>query len=235
MNYRRLILLTVLCALAQNSIGCNDLPPGSVESVATRPVLGAPRAGEVYLLRGWRGLWSKGIDELAAELRSVGVDALVFRADQTRQLADALSTRYAGPARPDGPLVLIGFSYGADDAVEIARSLDERGIAVDLLVSIDPVTPPAVPLNVKACRNYYETNGPWDALPWLRGIPLRESPTGAPGRLVNVNVRKGFGTAPASEFTEPGTSHARIASDPKLHKVILAEVMAACPARQHVR
>lgn len=224
MRCRCLFLLALLCP---GVAGCNSLPPGPVESVLTRPTADSPRAGEVYLLRGWRGLWSEGIDALAKELRSAGVGAMVFRADQAGKLAEALASRY-GSAAPHGPLVLIGFSYGADDAILVARKLNDRGIALDLLVTIDPVTPPAVPPNVKACRNYYEPNGPWDVLPWLRGIPLREETPGPRGRLVNVNVREPSGGV---EFAEAGTSHAKIAADPKLHKVIVADVLAVCPGR----
>ena len=231
MNCRRLIFRCLGFMLFAVPAGCNSLPPGPVESVATRPAAHTPRAGEAYLLRGWRGLWSEGVDTLAEELRSAGVDAMVFRADQAGKLAEALSRRYELAATSHAPLVLIGFSYGADDAIEVARKLNEHGIGVDLLVTIDPVTPPEVPANVKVCRNYYEPNGPWDALPWLRGIPLHEDTAGLagkPGRLVNVNVRESSGGV---EFAEPGTSHAKIAADPKLHRAILGEVLRVCPVR----
>jgi len=213
-------LVALFCAA-----GCNSLPPGPAGSVATRPTSKSTRSGEAYLLRGWRGLWSEGIDRLGDELRSAGVDAQVFRAEQAGELGDALVERFGKPG-PRVPLVLIGFSYGADDAVQLAAKLDRAGIAVDLLLTIDPVTPPAVPANVKACRNYYESNGVWDLFPWLRGIPLQ--PAGGFGpreRLVNINIRD------RPDLLESGTSHATIAANARVHRVMLEDVLRACPSR----
>jgi hypothetical protein len=203
--------------------GCNTLPPGPVQGLATRPARALHRSGEVYLLRGWRGLWSEGIDRLGNELRDAGLDAQVFRADQAGELGDALVNRFGKPG-PRVPLVLIGFSYGADDAVQVATKLDRAGIGVDLLLTIDPVTPPPVPAKVKACRNYYQSNGPLDLLPWLRGIPLEPARGFDPGgRLVNTNIRD------HPDLLEPGTSHATIAANARLHRVIVEEVLRACP------
>ncbi len=205
--------------------GCNSLSPEPVAEVATRPASTLPRSGEVYLLRGWRGLWSEGIDRLGDELRGAGVDARVFRADQADKLGDALIDRFGKPG-PRVPLVLIGFSYGADDAVQVAEKLDRAGIGVDLLLTIDPVTPPAVPGNVKLCLNYYQSNGPLDLFPWLRGIPLQPARGFGPlSRLVNIDIRR------RPDLLEPGTSHATIAGNEPLHRAMVEEVLRVCPGR----
>jgi hypothetical protein len=214
---------TALLLLLLWAAGCNSLPPGPAGAAATRPALTFPRSGEAYLLRGWRGLWSEGIDRLGDELRGAGVDAEVFRADQAGELGDALVDRFSKRGR-HVPLVLIGFSYGADDAVLVAAKLARAGIRLDLLLTIDPVTPPAVPGNVKLCRNYYQSNGPLDLFPWLRGIPLEPAERFGPaGRLVNVNIRD------RPDLLEPGTSHATIAGNEQLHRVVVEEVLRVCP------
>src|SRR5687767_12817793 len=59
------ILLGLCAALCS---GCASLPAGAIEEV--RASSESPRAGQVYLLRGWNGLWSEGLDSLAAELHS---------------------------------------------------------------------------------------------------------------------------------------------------------------------
>ena len=142
--------------------GCHPLPAGDVAAVNGR--VPSRRTGEVFLLRGWRDLYSAGIDDLAAELDRAGVNARVYRDAQWRDLAEALSRR-----DPSSPLILIGFSYGADDAIEIARRLQDAGKSVNLLITIDPVTPPPVPPNVRLCYDYFQTNGVWDSVfPWLR-------------------------------------------------------------------
>jgi pimeloyl-ACP methyl ester carboxylesterase len=128
-------------------------------------------------------------------------------------LGDALLAR-----RTDAPLVLIGFSYGADDVLRIARRLSKAKRRVDLLITIDPVTPPRVPANVGACVNYYQSNGAMDLFPWLRGVPLTaDREAAAP---TNFNLRKH-----RRDLLQPNTSHATIASHAGLQGEIVQRVV----------
>lgn len=163
------------------------------------------------------------MDQLADELRHQGVAAEVFRDSQWPDLADALTRQYAINTEHD-PLVLIGFSYGADDVLRVADVLQRRGLAVDLLITIDPVTPQGVPANVVTCFNFYETNGFWDAFPWLRGVPLKAVGV---GKLVNVDLRR-----KRPDLLEPGTAHSNIAANPRLHREIIARVLEVCRPRR---
>jgi hypothetical protein len=214
----RLVAATLLLLLLLMG-GCQPLPPGRLNVVAAASA--ARRVGHVYLLRGWRDLYSQGINRLAGEIKDAGIDAEAFRAAQWRQLAAAIINR--NPPHSSEPLVLVGFSYGADDVLRIAEELLRHGITVDLAITIDPVTPPPVPLNIRACYNFFETNGIWDALPWLRGIPLHSA--GA-GRVINVDIRRD-----RPDLLEPDTSHANIAGNPKIHRVMIEKVLALCPMR----
>ena len=193
--------------------GCARLPPGRTDAVALPP---ASRSGQVYLIRGFLDWYSDGMDRLAAELAADGVADAVYQEEQWGDLGDALL------ARPNlsGPLVLIGFSYGADDVVIIARQFAEQGRTIDLLVTIDPVTPDDVPANVRRCVNFYEPNGVWDVLPFLRGIPLRAEPGGVEPENVNVRGR--------ADLAEPDTSHATIADNAKVHRAIVDLVRGTC-------
>ena len=83
-------------------------------------------------------------------------------------------------------------------------------MTVDLLVTIDPVTPPPVPPNVRRCYNLFQSNGIWDVFPWLRGIPLRPQRPGA-GELKNMDLRRD-----RPDLLEQDTSHATIAANPKI-------------------
>jgi hypothetical protein len=206
----RLGFVFVICAA-----GCQPLPPGSLSAVQNV----GPRGpiDRVYLIRGWRDLWSRGIDELAAKLERRGIEATVFRAEQWRDLSAALRTRYQAAAH--APLILIGFSYGADDVLRVAEELERSGVAVDLAVTIDPVTPPPVPTNVRRCYNLFQTNGVWDVFPWLRGIPLRQRVVGS-GALINVDIRKD-----RPDLLEPDTSHANIAANAKVHHEIMMQAL----------
>ena len=100
-----------------------------------------------------------------------------YREEQWGNLADYLANH------PRQPLILIGFSYGADDVILIARAIERSAFPVDLLITIDPVTPADIPANVKKCVNFYEPNGFWDIFPWLRGIPVNG------GENINVRTR----------------------------------------------
>jgi pimeloyl-ACP methyl ester carboxylesterase len=226
--------VTVLFSLVL--VGCNALPPGEVSAIhalaptpAASPATAADNAAPpVILLRGWRDLWSDGIDVLAEKLRAEGIEAAVFKQSQSGEVGDALLARAkaggfgrandGGGGRP--PFVLIGFSFGADDSIRTAARLNEVGCPVDLLVLIDPVTPPPIPPNVRRCANFYQSNGAWDVFPWLRGVPVETDPAD-PRRVTNVDLRD------RPDLLEPGTAHRTIAANPKLHAAVVAEVRAA--------
>jgi len=200
------------------------MKPGSMDDVQT--VSDRQHVGNVYLLRGFIGIFSTGIDHLGEEINTSGVRAEVYQDDQWGRLADAIAARYASqtnaPARQ--PLVLIGHSYGADDVVRIARKLQASHVTVDLLVTIDPTTPPTVPTNVLHTVNLYRPNGLLDALPFFRGIPLSGDPGGHP--IDNINIR----TDPR-HLMEPGTDHFNIEKRPEIHAVVIHEVLAVCPTQ----
>lgn len=202
--------------------GCHPLAPGSLDRV--QPIAAKRNVGTVYLIRGWRDLYSEGIDQLANELEDANVNAPAYRASQWRDLSSAIAQRYSRAAQPE-PLILIGFSYGADDVLRIAHDLQSKNIPIDLAITIDPVTPPTVPANVKHCINYYESNGVWDIFPWLRGIPLKGEPSGT--NLLNQNLR-----TDRKDLLEPNTSHAAIAANPKLHREIVRRILEVCRGRE---
>src|ERR1700752_1854493 len=72
---------------------------------------------QVYLLRGWFGVFSAGMDALGDELQSKGIKAeaighLAWRATVSKIASD----RAAGKT---GPLVLVGHSQGANNVIEM--------------------------------------------------------------------------------------------------------------------
>src|SRR3954469_17194560 len=106
--------LVLLCAMICQ-IGCASTEPGDVSSVAL-PSGAMSRAGNVYLLRGFIGIFSAGIDRLGSEIKSAGVRATVFQDDKWALVCRAFARREV-MSRYHEPLVLIGHSYGADDAI----------------------------------------------------------------------------------------------------------------------
>lgn len=211
-----------LSVIMLTASGCSGLRPGNVRAVA--PVSDAPRVGNAYLLRGFIGIFSTGIDHLGSEIKKSGVNAMVFQDDQWSTLAAVIRKKFSSAPNSE-PLVLIGHSYGADDVVRIARELKRDDITVDLLVTLDPVTPPTIPSNVKRCVNIYQSNGVWDTLPWLRGVPVEASKYGKT-ELANYNIR-----VDRTDLLDPGVDHFNIEKKQKIHQEVIKYVLTACPPR----
>ncbi len=183
--------------------GCVDLTsqPGarlaSAEAAQT-----SPSRGQVYCLRGWLGVWSRGVDVLAARARSeLRMQATSLSDPEWRRLAlEITSERSAGRAR--GPLVLVGHSLGGDDQIRVAKVLNDSGIPVDLMILIDANTPPSIPPNVRRCVNIYKSQPLRDALPVFRGVRVRALDPGRT-RVENIDLRTsdvGFETGEISHF-----------------------------------
>lgn len=220
-HFLRSLLGLALLLLA----GCNSLPAGDISSINARAAIES--RGKVVLLRGWRGLYSDGIDQLASELAAEGFQTVVYRESQWREIAAALNSPHQSSYFPltAPPLVLIGFSYGADNAISIARNISLTS-KVRLLVAIDPVTPDEVPPNVIECYDIYRSNGWLDVFPFLRGVPLKASPE---VRLSNLNLQD------HPELDDPGMGHRHIAGSAKVHRAIIQQVLIACPPRERQR
>jgi pimeloyl-ACP methyl ester carboxylesterase len=215
------VMALAMCVLCTAG-GCASMTPGKMAWV--RPDSDRARAGNVYLLRGWIGIFSTGINHLGEKLNAAGVRSSVYQEDQWRGLAAAIKEKY-GSAKEHEPLILVGHSFGADDALRVSRELGEAGIMVDLVITLDPVTPPEVPGNVRRCYNLYESNGAWDKVPAFRGVPLKLA-DGSRSMLQNVDVRKD-----RTDLLEPGTDHFNIEKKAKIHAEVLRQVLATCPTR----
>src|SRR5215470_4763251 len=107
----------------------------------------------VVLLRGWFGVFSTGLDSIANQLRAQGIEAeVVGHMKWSTAVAEILRKRSAGQT---GPLVLVGHSQGANNVIDMARSLQARNVPVDLLVTLSPMMQNPIPPNVVKAINYY--------------------------------------------------------------------------------
>jgi pimeloyl-ACP methyl ester carboxylesterase len=215
---------TLATALVRSSglIGCSAMKNGSMAAV-TPVTTNTPRVGSVYLLRGWIGIFSTGIDKLGSEITAAGVHAEVFQESQWSALADTIIAKYENQPNHE-PIVIVGHSYGADDSILIARKLTDKKINVQLVVTLDPVTPKKVPANATLVYNLYQTSA-MDGLPFLRGIPLTPDSPG-PVTLLNMNIRKD-----RTDLLDPTLDHFNIEKKEKIHADVLAQVLKACPPR----
>jgi hypothetical protein len=188
-----------------------------------QPTTTAPRVGTVYCIRGWKGIWSAGIDEMARQLNERGVTTRVFMPEQLPELAATLVERYKSAAAPE-PICLIGHSRGVDASLIIARELEKAGVSVDMIVCIDSVDETTVPANVRVCHNYWmpgiflDTN-------LLRGIPLTQAP-GSTGQLFNYNCNGEY-----RSWREDWTNHITFDDDPRIQRRIVEQVLQVCPER----
>ena len=79
---------------------------------------------EAYLLRGWFGVFSTGIDSMAEELRGKGIQAeAIGHLSWKSTVLKVVKERAAGKT---GRLVLVGHSQGGNNVIEMARELDGR-------------------------------------------------------------------------------------------------------------
>ncbi len=205
--------------------GCNAASMRNGDLAQVQTFSDRPRAGNVYLLRGFIGIWSTGIDKLGEEINKEGIRANVYRCEQWEELTETILKKYKDQKVYE-PLVIIGHSWGADHALDMAHKLEEAHIPVDLIVTLDPVTPPTVPANVKWCHNVFQTNGVWQKIPYFRGVPL-EQEKNSPGKLENLNVR-----VDRTDLLEPDTNHYNIEKNVKVHKDVLLQLEKVCPRRQ---
>ena len=131
----------------------------------------------VLLLRGWFGVFSTGMDSLASELKAKGIKTEVAsHLYWSTALKDIVKERAAGNT---GPLVLVGHSQGANNVIDMARSLEARKIPVDLLVTLAPFMQDPIPANVVRAINYYQSPG------W--GSPIAPG-RGFHGKLSNIDI-----------------------------------------------
>ena len=163
----------------------------------------------VYLLRGWFGVFSTGLDSLAAELRSKGIKAeTVGHLAWRSTVSDIVKYHAAGNS---GPLVLVGHSQGANNVIEMARLLEREKIPVDLLVTLAPLLQDPVPVNVVRVINYYHSPG------W--GAPVTAD-AGYRGKLSNINLGG-----------DVGISHIAMDKSPKIQAEIERAILAVPQTR----
>lgn len=190
---------------------------GCAASPATVPLAHHHGCPTVLLFRGFTGHWSHGLNRIADSLREEGIEAAVYPHSDWPQVARALET-----SNDDRRLILVGHSWGADDAIRLALRLQISGIRVGLLVTLDPVTPPKVPANVDQAINFYESNGIRDILPWWRGVPLSSDRVGT--NVLNIDVRH-----ERPDLGAAGVTHANISDSSGIQREILAAIAAITP------
>lgn len=173
--------------------------------------------GRIYTMRGFLGVFSLGMNQLATRAqKELGINSMSVATTEWPRLSNFIIKEHkAGQLEP--PLILIGHSYGADDQIKVAEELNKANITVDLLVTLDAVTPDAVPPNVKRVMNLYKSRPLTDGIPVLRGIPLTAA--NADKTIIqNIDFRLVDTTATAD------TNHFNMDDDAYIQNTILKEI-----------
>ena len=162
----------------------------------------------VILLRGWFGVFSTGLEEIADALKAKGIRAEVAGHLYWRTAADdILRERAAGKT---DALVLVGHSQGANNVIDMARVLEAKNVPVALLITLAPYRQNPVPGNVIRAINFYQSTG------W--GAPITVG-TGFRGKLSNIDVKE-----------DSTVSHINIDKSPRVQAEIAREVEAVVKA-----
>jgi pimeloyl-ACP methyl ester carboxylesterase len=140
------------------------------------------KAEEVYLIRGFANVFSRGVDQMAAQLRARGVNAKSYSNGQWSSIARDIVAR-ARQDRVSYPIVIAGHSVGGQEASQFSNYLSKAGVPVALVVGIDPGFAPPAPFSAGAPRvvNFWIAGS-------ARGNPYR-STAGFSGQIQNIDIK----------------------------------------------
>jgi hypothetical protein len=179
------------------------LAAGAKEASAQQAGARSGQQARIYMMRGLLGIFSLGIDSLAAKLRAQGYEPQILGWDQWGQIAsEILATNRNGDT---SQIILIGHSLGSNSTIQVANAIQQQNIPVDLIVTFDITQPLQVPRNVQRFINFFQNNGFGE-----RAVPGY----GFTGELQNIDL-----TADST------IGHGNIDEIPRLQLVVVDKVL----------
>ena len=162
----------------------------------------------VYLLKGgFGGVFSTGLDDLAKKLGRRGHRTTVGSYSSYDRFADqAIHLDRQG----GGPIVIVGHSWGADDAFAMAKRMADAGAPVALIAAFGPTQILTAPANVAYVINFYQ------------GDTQVRAGRGFRGTIANVNLDRAR-----------GIDHFNIEDSNNLHARVIARIR-SLTARSYV-
>ncbi len=124
----------------------------------------------IYLLRGFGDVFSKGLDAIGAKLQKRGINAQVKSHSNWQSITREIIMNRKRHGRK--PVVLIGHSLGANAVLKIGRQLKRNRIRVDYMATFAATNPVPVSSNVRRITNYYFKKDGWGK-PVKRGAGFR--------------------------------------------------------------
>ncbi|HKQ46690.1 MAG TPA: hypothetical protein VJZ71_01325 [Phycisphaerae bacterium] len=187
------VILTYVSGCGAGTTGSDDAVPDSCargSAVPYQPSIMPSRTAtdpmRVYLLHGLYDTYSLGLDQLAEKLNDLNIPSSIIGWYERDVALTIISEAYAD--RPNGTtVVLMGHSYGADDAITLAEKLGEEGIPVELLFLFDATTPKPVPANVARCVHLLTPSLEGYLFPWFfAGNPVEAAVGNTHTQVLNV-------------------------------------------------
>ena len=183
-----------------------SLPLGAKPAGATPS--GAETA-HVYLLRGVLNIFSLGLDDIAAKLRSQGIPVTVANFVSWSSLAvDAAAGYKSGRLKT---IILVGHSSGATALPDMVAKLGTLGVPVKLAIGLDSVFRTKLSGNAERYINFYIANGAGE--PVSRTKDFR-------GKLENVDVQ-----------SVPGVGHITIEKNQIMQQKVIGAIDSVVFAR----
>jgi hypothetical protein len=232
----------ILCLIAAATHADSARPVGAPDAVTSAPVI----------VIGFVGGFVKYDDmvhsavQIAAHLRHdyrSGVFVEVIEnhhrerayADIVRLVDTDHNGTLSAEEKRNARVVLYGHSWGASEAITLARQLDSDGIPVLLTVQVDSVAKPGendqvIPANVAEAANFYQLNG------FLHGEPQIRAADPARTHIIG-NSRFDYKTNPIDCKQYPWydrlfmKSHTEIECDPKVWTQVESLIRSKLPAQ----
>jgi hypothetical protein len=172
------------------------------------PVVQPTKAASVYLMRGFLGIFSLGMDRLNAQLKAAGVKTKIIGHTGWPGVVAEIAAEQALHPGQHAPVVIVGHSLGANAALLAGYQLGKQGIPVDLVVTVDPTSSRPISPVVKRYLNIYL---PGDGF----GAKLAATGSG----VDNDDIRNN------PELNRPGVNHFTMDEHPVVLKQIFDAIM----------
>jgi pimeloyl-ACP methyl ester carboxylesterase len=154
------------------------IPVGAASARAEavqRPAAHSP--AHVYFFTGLIGGIGSSLDPLDANVRRHGLRSSMTSPGNWSEMENAAVADYR--AGRTGSVIIVGYSIGATLALQMASELNDAGIPVSLVLTIDGVPGTEVRNNVRSLVNVYQRGGFGNAI---------ARPRGYGGNLQNVAI-----------------------------------------------
>ncbi len=180
------------------------------------PGAGSYPNGRVIVLRGLANIFSRGMDQIAKDLKDRGANVTLSNHSRWQSISAKLIADYRADPNKTGPIILIGHSLGGDASIVMANWLVQNRVPVRLVVVFDAVAQ-VHPVNggVESVTNFYKPKGYGQEI--KPGSNFR-------GVLNNIDL---------TDRTD--IDHLNIDKDPVIQQEVIAEVMKILAAANNVK